>query len=120
MARVGSAGSGWPRRARPPRSSIPPPTRGCCPPPSEAGLAERLDRGTGADEGPVPRRVVHPSHRRPELLPPDPGGGEGGALPRVGPVPGVGGDRLRGVRRPLQEVVLPVRTPFLDLPDLLA
>ena len=37
--------------------------------------------------------------------------------PRVGTVPRVVHHLERGVRRPLQRVVLPVRPPFLDLPD---
>src|SRR5687768_5579799 len=83
-------------------------------------LGVRLHALAGADEVPVAVRAVDAAHRRPDLVRPRRVGGEGGALARVGPVPGVRRAFGERVRRAGEQVPLPVGGPALDLADLVA
>src|SRR5690606_41243871 len=79
-----------------------------------------FDRRAGADELAVSQHAVEAGDAGPELVLAHPRPREGGPLARVGPLPGVGGDRGRGVRRALEHVVLAGGPALLNLADLLA
>src|SRR5687767_1062195 len=87
---------------------------------SGLGFDVRVGRNAGAHQVPVAVGALDPSHRRPELALADPAHGEGGALTRVAAIPSIRDDRLEGVWRVLQRVVLAIQRARLDLAHLVA
>src|SRR6185369_8748280 len=103
---------------RPPGSA--PNTPGTAPAGSAQSASRRavtLHRRARTEQVPVAPDVVDPPHVRPELALPHPGDREGRLLAAIGTVPGVGHDVVRGVRRHLERVVVPVDPPFVHGAD---
>ena len=71
-----------------------------------------------ADEVAVAEDVVHAADRGPELPVAQAFHGESGLLPAIRAAPAIGGHLVGGVRRVLEQVVLGVLAPLLDLHDL--
>src|SRR5258708_32793715 len=80
----------------------------------------RIGRQARANEIPVAIRALHSRHRRPELEVLAPWRRKRGALPRIWMRPGRRRHATDRVRRILEDVVLLVRYPGLDLSDLVA
>src|SRR5688572_1423486 len=83
-------------------------------------LRVRVHPRAGGEEVPVAEGAVDAADRGPDLVGARRVAGEGGALPRIGAVPGVGGALRQGMRRAGEQVPLPVGGAPLDLADLLA
>src|SRR6185503_5784406 len=77
-----------------------------------------LNWGTDTHQVPVSVGAIHSAHRRPDLVVARGSRGERRALTAVGPVPRVREQVGERVRCLLEEIVLPVRGPRLDLLDL--
>src|SRR5437762_3067358 len=79
---------------------------------------ELFDRRTGTEQIPVAIHIVDPRYRRPEFVFARPWRWECGLFARVRPVPLLGSDLPRGMRRVFQGIVFPIDLSARDRFDL--
>src|ERR1051326_1448226 len=85
---------------------------------SNASTGVGVHAGAGAHWVAVAEDVVDAAGRGPVLVILEPGDRKGRLVAGVGPVPGVGGDGIGGVRGVFERVILPVDASGFDRQDL--